>query len=119
MRRCGHKLFPSRTCMPVLTPKRLASTDGARIHPRGVVYAATAIGRPRRCGFACCSIVAKQEFKSTCIQEERELLNCCIATLLRLKCFHNSIRNLVCRLLLEKNSIAMRISLVSWLIVLL
>jgi hypothetical protein len=37
------------------------------MHPLGVVYAATAMGLPLRSGFACCSMVAKQELRSTWI----------------------------------------------------
>src|SRR3990170_4541918 len=71
----GHNIFPSFTLIPVLTPLCFASMEGAKIHPDGVVYAATAIGLPRNFGFACCSIVAKQEFRSICIRVDGFGLN--------------------------------------------
>ena len=45
------------------------------MHPNGVAYAATAIGFPRSFGFACCSIVAKQELRSICMIVEGLGLN--------------------------------------------
>src|SRR5882672_9491410 len=53
--------------MPILIPSRFASIEGARIKALGVVYAAITIGLPRKSGFACCSIVAKQELRSICM----------------------------------------------------
>jgi len=53
--------------MPVFIPYLFASIEGAKIHPPGLLNAATAIGLPRNKGLACCSIVAKHEFKSMCI----------------------------------------------------
>lgn len=38
------------------------------MHPEGPVWGATATGLPRKKGLACCSIVAKQELMSRCIQ---------------------------------------------------
>ena len=55
------------------------------MHPEGVVYAATAIGFPRSCGFACCSIEAKQELRLICMTEEGEELKDKIKVLLYLK----------------------------------
>src|SRR3989344_4823279 len=53
--------------MPVLIPSFLASRDAAKIQPFPVVYAATTTGLSRSNGFACCSTLAKQELRSTCI----------------------------------------------------
>src|SRR3989344_8515582 len=49
--------------------------EAARTHPPGLSYAATTTGLPRKKGFACCSIVAKQEFISTCMTVDGEVLN--------------------------------------------
>src|SRR5690348_13646668 len=61
------RILASLTLIPVLIPSFFASIDGATTQPPGLSYATTTIGFPRSLGLACCSIVAKQEFRSTCI----------------------------------------------------
>ena len=66
---------PSLTLIPVFIPILFASIDAARMQPPGEVKAATATGFPRKNGFACCSIVAKQELRSICMMQEGFELN--------------------------------------------
>src|SRR6266516_4389259 len=66
--RSGQSWRASRTRKPTLTPRRLASYDGAMTQPPGETLAATPTGRPRKLGRACCSIMAKQELRSMCMR---------------------------------------------------
>src|SRR3989344_8014113 len=62
-----HNKRASLTVIPTFIPNRFASIEGDTTQPLGVAYAATTTGFPRRCIFACCSTVAKQELRSTCM----------------------------------------------------
>src|SRR3954454_10003912 len=61
----GHMRRASPTFVPVFTPKVFASTLAAMQTVVSASIGTTPMGRPRRCGSACCSTDAKYELKST------------------------------------------------------
>src|ERR1700679_842103 len=70
MTKSGANLSPSSARIPTFTPSALASYDAATIQAYFASLTrrfVTPTGRPRNSGRACCSTVAKQEFRSICM----------------------------------------------------